>query len=55
VLSEAKQQQLAATYHGLNPVALLKQINENLEALWKLAQYPGGQPRKIKTSKVLVT
>lgn len=55
VLSEAKQQQLAAMYHGLNPVVLLKQTNDNLEALWKLAQYPGGQQRKIKTSKVLVT
>jgi hypothetical protein len=55
VLSETKQQTLAATYHGLNPAVLLKQINENLEALWKLAQYPGYQQRKAKTSKVLVT
>jgi len=37
VLTESKQQELAATYHGLNPVLLLKQTNQNLECLWKLA------------------
>jgi hypothetical protein len=40
VLTEAKQQELAATYHGLNPVLLLKQINSNLEQLWRLAERP---------------
>jgi len=40
VLTEAKQQEVAATYHGLNPVLLLKQINSNLEQLWRLAQRP---------------
>jgi len=40
VLTEAKQQELAATYHGLNPVRLLKQINSNLEQLWLLAVCP---------------
>jgi hypothetical protein len=40
VLTEAKQQELAATYHGLNPVRLLKQINSNLEQLWQLARRP---------------
>jgi hypothetical protein len=40
VLTEEKQQELAATYHGLNPVLLLKQINENLECLWRLAERP---------------
>ena len=40
VLTEAKQAQLAATYHGLNPVTLLKQINTNLEQLWRLAERP---------------
>jgi len=39
-LTESKKQELAATYHNLNPVHLLKQINENLESLWKLAQRP---------------
>jgi hypothetical protein len=37
VLTEAKRAELAATYHGLNPVKLLKQINDNLEQLWRLA------------------
>jgi len=55
VLTEAKQQELAATYHGLNPVLLLKQINENLESLWKLAELPAYQHRKAKTHKVSVT
>ena len=40
VLTEAKQQELATTYHGLNPVLLLKRINGNLEQLWRLAQCP---------------
>ncbi|MCJ7828301.1 MAG: transposase family protein [Dehalococcoidia bacterium] len=40
VLSEAKQAELATTYSGLNPVRLLKQINSNLEQLWRLAQRP---------------
>ncbi len=40
VLTEAKRQELAATYHGLNPVRLLKQINSNLEQLWQMAQRP---------------
>jgi len=40
VLTEVKQQELAATYHGLNPVRLLKQINSNLEQLWKLSARP---------------
>jgi hypothetical protein len=51
VLTEAKQQKLAATYHDLNPVLLLKQINENLECLWKLAERPAHQPRKAKNSE----
>jgi hypothetical protein len=53
-LSEAKQRDLATTYHGLDPVRLLKQINGNLEALWKLAQRPDYQ-RQDKVSKVSVT
>ena len=40
VLSESKRTEMAATYHGLNPVLLLKQINSNLEQLWRLAQLP---------------
>ena len=39
VLSEAKRAELAVTYHGLNPVSLLKQINSNLQQLWRLAEH----------------
>jgi hypothetical protein len=39
MLSQSKQTELAAVYHGLNPVVLLKQINDNLEKLWKLADH----------------
>ena len=55
VLTEAKRQELAATYYGLNPVTLLKQINENLEHLWNLAERSAHQQRRIKTYKALVT
>jgi hypothetical protein len=37
VLGEAKRAELATTYYGLNPMALLRQINNNLEQLWRLA------------------
>ena len=40
VLTEAKKTELAAIYHGLNPVKLLKQINDNLEQLWRMAKRP---------------
>jgi hypothetical protein len=39
VLIEAKRTQMAGTYQGLNPVLLLKQINLNLEQLWRLADH----------------
>jgi hypothetical protein len=55
VLTEAKQQELAAAYHGLNPVFLLKQINENLERLWRLAERPKHQHKEIKNHSVSVT
>ena len=55
VLTEAKRQELAATYHRLNPVTLLKQINENLEHLWNLAEHPDHKQRKLQTFKVSVT
>ena len=44
-LTDAKQYELAAVYHGLNPVLLLKQINGNLEKLWRLADHPTPQPK----------
>ena len=52
ILAEAKQRELATTYHGLNPVLLLKQINENLECLWRLAERPIHQQEKAKTYAV---
>ena len=55
VLTEDKQQELAAMYYGLNPVSLLKQINENLEHLWAMAERPAHQQRKVKTYKASVT
>lgn len=36
-LTPAKQAELAAIYHGLNPAYLLSQLNLHLEKLWKLA------------------
>jgi hypothetical protein len=55
VLTELKKQEPAATYQRLNPVILLKQVNENLERLWNLAEYPANQQRNVKTYKVSVT
>ena len=55
ILTEAERQELTATYHGLNPVLLLKQINKNLEHLWNLAERPVQQQRKVKTYKASVT
>ncbi len=49
VLSEAKRVELAAVYHGLNPVLLLKQINGNLEQLWRLADHTTPTPRSGRT------
>lgn len=36
ILSEAKKQELSATYDRLNPTLLLKQINDNVHLLWTL-------------------
>ena len=51
VLTEAKRQEIAATYHGLNPVTLLKQINENSEHLWNLANVLHTIQSKVKNHK----
>ena len=40
VLTQSKQVELAATYRGLNPVLLLRQLDGHLEHLWKLAVRP---------------
>lgn len=37
ILTEAKKAELAASYASANPVLLLKQIRDNLEQLWKMA------------------
>jgi hypothetical protein len=37
LLTEAKKVELAAIYVGLNPLRLLKQIDTNLQQLWRLA------------------
>jgi len=55
ILTEGKRQELAAIYHLLNPVTLPKQINENLERLWDLAEYPAHQKKRVKTYPALVT
>jgi len=55
VLTGAKQQELAATYHGLNPVLLLRQINESLESLWDMAEHPTNQQRRGKNHQASVT
>jgi hypothetical protein len=39
MLSNSKKAELAAIYQGINPAALLKQINDNLARLWKLAEH----------------
>ncbi|MDP2932459.1 MAG: transposase family protein [Chloroflexota bacterium] len=36
ILTDARRVEMSATYHGLNPVLLLKQINNTLEQLWRL-------------------
>ena len=55
VLTEAKKQELAATYRGLNPIQLLEQINESLECMWKLADSTGNQQKRVKTYCTSVT
>ncbi len=55
ILTEVKRRELAAVYHGLNPVLLLRQINDNLESLWNLAERPAHQQRKAKTHEASVT
>jgi hypothetical protein len=40
ILSVSKQAVFAAVYRGLNHVVLLKQINDNLGKLWRLAEHP---------------
>jgi len=55
ILTEVKQQELATTYYGLNPVSLLRQINENLERLWDMAERLAYQHGRAKTYGISVT
>jgi hypothetical protein len=41
ILSREKQTEMASIYNKLNPILLLKQINANLEQLWRLAERQG--------------
>lgn len=47
VLTDAKKAELASTYSYLNPVKLLKEINESLEYLWKLRDRHPGEKASI--------
>jgi hypothetical protein len=55
VLTEDKREELRATYLRLNPVSLLKQIDENLGDLWGLAERPDKHQRITKILEVSVT
>jgi hypothetical protein len=56
ILTEAKQQELAAIYNNLNPTSLLSQINENLKQLWDLAEHPASQSKaKVRSNLVTIT
>jgi hypothetical protein len=49
VLTDAKKAQLDINYSHLNPVRLLKQINDNVEQLWKLRdRHPGEKEETAK-------
>jgi hypothetical protein len=48
-LTDAKKAELESIYAHLNPSVLLKQINDNVESLWKLRdRHPGEKTTSIK-------
>ena len=49
VLNDSKKAELAPIYQGLNPVRLLRQINSNLDQLWKLAEHHNSSVTPIMT------
>jgi hypothetical protein len=46
VLTDAKKAQLHINYSHLNPVSLLKQINSNVESLWRLRDHHPGEKKE---------
>lgn len=52
VLNESKQQQLAATYYGLNPALLQRQLEGHIERLYTLIERPApvAPPKSADTS-----
>jgi hypothetical protein len=55
VLTEDKRAELAAIYHGLNPVSLLRQVDDNLERLWTLVECPAPVPKaRVQRNSVTV-
>jgi hypothetical protein len=56
VLTGAKRHELIAIYHGLNPMQLLRQLNENLESLWRKADHhPIPKRRETENHQASVT
>jgi len=55
VLAGAEQESLEQLYRSLNPVSLLRQINENLERLWDTAEHPINKQGEVKTYQASVT
>ena len=55
ILTQTKRQELASIYRDLNPARLLKEINENLEQLWTMAELPSGQQKKVAAYTSSVT
>ncbi len=55
ILTEVKAQELASTYHRLNPALLRRQINQNLERLWDMARYPTTRSMRGKSKEASVT
>lgn len=50
-INDRKQVELASIYCGLNPVRLLKQIDDNLEQLWKLADRSNNSVTRIMSQQ----
>jgi len=51
VLNDSPKAKLATIYKGLNPVRLLKQINDTLDQLWKMAEHKTNSVTRIMTQQ----